>query len=284
MPDRYVLAQGPQSGRGETVAPFPEAVAPAGSGVGDRAMATELDTSVAPVGDFLAWMPSVDVQSALDILEKGGPVVAVLILMSLLATTVVIMKLVQFFWSGVGRSRETEIALEYWIAGRSPEALGAVRRARSPSSIVLAHGLRGMMNGVEERVVREDVDRVGQEQLSRLRSHMRVLESTVQIAPLLGLFGTVIGMISAFQALQDAGADADPAVLAGGIWVALMTTAVGLAVAIPVAFFNYWLEGRIEKERTNIEQALTSLFTRRATSAEVDLDREARMHVVPAAE
>ena len=78
-------------------------------------------------------------------------------------------------------------------------------------------------------------------------------------------------MIEAFQTLQNAGSEADPAVLAGGIWVALLTTAVGLAVAIPVAFILTWFEGRIESERLVMEDAITSLFTGRMTE-----DQDAR--------
>jgi biopolymer transport protein ExbB len=114
---------------------------------------------------------------------------------------------------------------------------------------------------VPEATAREDGERVALEFLWQLRSHLRVLEATSQLAPLLGLFGTVAGMMSAFQALQSTGSDADPAALAGGIWVALITTAVGLAVAIPASFLLYWFEGRIERERSLIESSLTLVFT-----------------------
>ena len=120
--------------------------------------------------------------------------------------------------------------------------------------------MRGVTAGAEERIVREDVERIALAELGKLRSYMRVIEATVQIAPLLGLFGTVIGMISAFQALQTAGSETDPAVLAGGIWVALLTTAVGLAIAIPAAFVNYWLDGRIEREKEHIETTLDTVI------------------------
>ena len=66
---------------------------------------------------------------------------------------------------------------------------------------------------------------------ARLEGGFRLLDSVAQLAPLLGLFGTVLGMIEAFQSLQDAGSQVDPSLLAGGIWVALLTTAVGLALA-----------------------------------------------------
>ena len=114
-------------------------------------------------------------------------------------------------------------------------------------------------------LVREDAERVALEQIASARSYLRAIEAVVQIAPLLGLFGTVIGMIQAFTALQMAGAEADPAVLSGGISVALLTTAVGLAVAIPAAFALHWLEGGVDRLTTNIESALTSLFTGRLT-------------------
>ena len=64
----------------------------------------------------------------------------------------------------------------------------------------------------------------------------------------MGLFGTVLGMITAFKDLQSAGNAVDPSILAGGIWVALLTTAVGLAVAMPVSVILTWFETRVENE------------------------------------
>ena len=95
---------------------------------------------------------------------------------------------------------------------------------------------------------------------ARLESGFRLLDSVAQLAPLLGLFGTVLGMISAFQALQEAGAQVDPSILAGGIWVALLTTAVGLAVAMPTALILSWFESRMDRERVFAQQALHSIL------------------------
>ncbi len=92
---------------------------------------------------------------------------------------------------------------------------------------------------------------------------MRILDLISQIAPLLGLFGTVVGMIDAFHKLQAAGDQVNPATLAGGIWVALLTTAVGLAVAIPVSMALSWFDSRIERQRQVLENALSALFTGR---------------------
>lgn len=218
--------------------------------------------------DSIALLDRFDLQSAGDLIDKGGPVIVILLVLSVVATTVALVKFWQFYRLGVGSGRNADNALAMWIAGKHDEAAASIRDDENPCAFVLAHGMRGVSAGVEERIVREDVERVAMGELGKLRSYMRVIEATVQIAPLLGLFGTVIGMISAFQALQSAGSETDPAVLAGGIWVALLTTAVGLAIAIPAAFINHWFEDRIEREKERMEAALTSLFTLRMTGSD----------------
>jgi len=232
------------------------------------APALDVGTSAGNTNTFYGDLfDKLDAQFAVDLFEKGGPVVAILFALSMIALTVVVLKIWQFTWLGVGSGRKANSALTMWIAGQRDSAYASIKHENNPSALVLAHGMRGVSAGAQERVVQDDVERVALTELSKLRSYMPVIEATVQIAPLLGLFGTVIGMISAFQALQAAGSQTDPAVLAGGIWVALLTTAIGLAIAIPAAFINYWLNGRIESEKQHMEIALTSLFTQRITDA-----------------
>ncbi len=88
-----------------------------------------------------------------------------------------------------------------------------------------------------------------------------------QLAPLLGLFGTVLGMIDAFQAMQAAGGTVEASGLAGGIWKALLTTAAGLAVAMPVITVLQAFERVIDAQRVAMESALTALFTQPAGAA-----------------
>lgn len=95
---------------------------------------------------------------------------------------------------------------------------------------------------------------------AKLERGFRLLDSVAQLAPLLGLFGTVLGMIEAFRALQDAGSQVDPSILAGGIWVALLTTAVGLVVAMPTALVLSWLEQRMETERVIADKAILTVL------------------------
>ena len=80
------------------------------------------------------------------------------------------------------------------------------------------------------------------------------------LAPLLGLFGTVLGMIEAFQAMQAAGSSVDPSTLAGGIWAALLTTAAGLAVAMPTSLILTWFEARLNADRVAANALLARIF------------------------
>lgn len=203
---------------------------------------------------------------AFTLIKDGGFVVAILLAMSIFATTLILMKGAQLLWRRAGAGHRANKAIRLWLNGQEPEAYRLVQKSANPTEHVLSHLMRGLNNTAAENAsIREDIERVALGELARLRTLLRPLDAVIQIAPLLGLFGTVLGMIEAFQTLQTAGSNADPAVLAGGIWVALLTTAVGLAVAIPVAFIVAFFESRIEAERHNMQQAITSLLTRRLT-------------------
>ncbi|QUS56494.1 MotA/TolQ/ExbB proton channel family protein [Pseudovibrio brasiliensis] len=218
----------------------------------------------------------------MDLLAKGGIVVGLLLVISVLALTIVFAKLWQFWVAGVGRHRKAEQAVAFWRVGKRDQAYKIVVTDRSPVSDVLAHAMRGLMKPqVPEEKVREDVERVCFTHLGDLRSYLRALDMIAQIAPLLGLFGTVLGMIGAFQAMADAGSQVDPSTLAGGIWVALLTTAVGLAVAIPASVMLSLFEGRIEREQGAMEKIVTELFTGAVTSIATQTEEVERVGKEP---
>ncbi|MEO0379323.1 MAG: MotA/TolQ/ExbB proton channel family protein, partial [Pseudomonadota bacterium] len=173
--------------------------------------------------------------------DLGGPVVMVLLAVSAVTLAVVLYKLWQFSAAHVGRHRALRDAAAAWDAGDRSSARAALARSQS----YLAPLVEAAFNGTG----RDRLQAMAEERFTKLERGFRYLDSVAQLAPLLGLFGTVLGMISAFQALQDAGAQVDPSILAGGIWVALLTTAVGLVVAMPTALALAWLEGRMDAER-----------------------------------
>lgn len=180
-----------------------------------------------------------------DFLALGGPVVAILLAMSVLALALVLVKLWQFRRAGVGDHRALLAALDQADRGATQAALRQAAEARSHLAplAVLALNATGDTDALRARLTG-----LAEEAIARLQSGFRLLDSIAQVAPLLGLFGTVLGMITAFQALQEAGANVDPSALAGGIWVALLTTAVGLGVAMPAALVLTWFESRVARE------------------------------------
>lgn len=200
----------------------------------------------------------------LRLYDLGGPVVLLLCGLSVVVLTVVLYKLWQFSAAGVGRHRALQEAVDHWDAGQRAEARHALDRSHSYLRPVLAMALDGQADPAR-------LDAEAETRFARLERGFRVLDSIAQLAPLLGLFGTVLGMIAAFQALQEAGSQVDPSILAGGIWVALMTTAVGLAVAMPTAVVLAWFEARMDAERVLAQRALHTVLSPTGRAAEAPL-------------
>jgi len=228
------------------------------------------------IGAMFGWL---DISGVENLIGAGGPVTVILLAMSVITLTVILAKLWQFAVAGVGRDGPLHHALGLWAQGSELAALDQLSGKGGPAARVAAHAMSALTAGAEDARAREDTERVAFGELSKLRAYLRVIEATVQTAPLLGLFGTVLGMIASFRALQGAGAQADPAVLAGGIWVALLTTAVGLAIAIPSALALTWFQGRIERERERIEDAATRVFTSRVAAPASNAAAESRAAV-----
>ncbi len=186
-------------------------------------------------------------------------VFAALAALSVLTLTVVIFKLMQFRRMGVGRHKLGETILDDWLNGRPDEA----QRKAQPGQTVLARVLGAVMSGLRARpgdpAYGEELGRqVALAHLHQFGQRMRLLEAVVQMAPMLGLLGTVIGMIDAFGNLALSQQSSDPRMLAGGIWTALTTTAAGLAIALVAYFVSAWLDGRIDDERQSIELAVSA--------------------------
>lgn len=191
-----------------------------------------------------------------------------LAILSVLALTVTIFKIMQFRRIGVGKSALADQVLDDWLNGRPEEAL---RKAAGGNS-VLTRVLHAVMSGLRARPNEPSyAEELGRQsamvELAAMGGRMRLLESVVQAAPMLGLLGTVIGMIDAFSALSQSAGAVDPAELAGGIWTALTTTAIGLAIALITYFVANWLESRIDGERQDIEMLISAAIHGRVTDS-----------------
>lgn len=190
--------------------------------------------------------------------DLGGPVIVILLAASIYVLAVALYKTWQFRQVGVGRHRALQDAVNAWDAGDRAGAVAHLSRSQSYLVPVVEMALRS---------TREDNDRLvteAERRFAGLERGLRSIETIAQLAPLLGLFGTVLGMIQAFQAMQEAGTQVDPSILAGGIWVALMTTAAGLAVAMPSSLIHSWLEARMDEERGIADHAIQTALRPRA--------------------
>ncbi|TNE67688.1 MAG: MotA/TolQ/ExbB proton channel family protein [Rhodobacteraceae bacterium] len=203
-------------------------------------------------------MPS----DTLDFLISGGPAIWAIAVLSVATLALILWKVWDLLRSGIwSGGRHTEEAVALWQRGETGTARSRLAGRRSLRAR-LAH--RAMeVQGAEhlpDELAREEVERLARGLLKRAATGLRGLELAATIGPLLGLLGTVLGMIAAFQALQAAGARADPAQLAGGIWEALLTTAAGMAVAIPAQVALTWFETVIDGLRHDMEDIATRIF------------------------
>jgi len=109
--------------------------------------------------------------------------------------------------------------------------------------------------------IEKEIDSLKNKEFKQIYSFLPSLEVISQVSPLVGLLGTVIGMIDSFNELELGGSLVDPSILAGGIWTALLTTAMGLIVAIPALVSHYFLEKKINDLMDDFETLISKLST-----------------------
>lgn len=189
-----------------------------------------------------------------DLFIKGGPVMWPLLGCSVIAMTVVTERFL--FWTAIQRSRSREGSqkiLELVRQGKIKEAQRIGRSIQDPVARVLGAGLEqwpdGVMNAVEVQV---------QTELRWMRRYLGVLETIITLSPLLGIYGTITGIIRAFGFLGQGGVP-NPQLVAAGIAEALITTAAGLTIALlAIPPYNFFLS-KTEEMAHEVERQATAL-------------------------
>nr|WP_303623813.1 MotA/TolQ/ExbB proton channel family protein [Shimia sp. CNT1-13L.2] len=192
-------------------------------------------------------------------LRDGGPSIWAISALSVITVALILWKIWHLALIGAWSRGKAVNALARWETGGGTAAFSIVEKRRGLRSQVVAAAIKARLTHNED-TAREETSRVAKNSLADAGSGLRALELIATIAPLLGLLGTVLGMIAAFQALQESGSRADPALLAGGIWEALLTTAAGMAVAIPASAALTWFESVIDRMRRDVEDAAARIF------------------------
>jgi biopolymer transport protein ExbB len=199
-----------------------------------------------------------------EFLIKGGPAIWAIAALSVLTMALILWKIWRLLLLGAWAGRHTEAAVQSWEKGNLATARNTLGTRQSLRAVVARAAMETELDDrFNDSEAREEIQRVARNKLAEARTGLRALELIATTAPLLGLLGTVLGMITAFQTLQEAGARADPAALAGGIWEALLTTAAGMAVAIPAGVALTWFESVADRAQGDMEDAITRILTRR---------------------
>jgi len=192
------------------------------------------------------------------LLMAGGPVIWLLGLMSVVSVALILTRVVRLFPVLSGEARRA-VAIATWASGDRAAAIASLP-AIAPADRVLMAAMAAVNAGARRAVLESDLEWRGNAEVTAMSRHIRLLELIAMVAPLLGLLGTVLGMIRSFQSLAEAEGAANASLLAGGIWEALLTTAAGLIVAIPAAIGASLLAERVDRAAQTIEAAVGQFF------------------------
>ncbi len=190
----------------------------------------------------------------LDIFFKGGPVMYPLLACSIIVMTVIIERAI--FWIGLDFHRNQALVDDVLELCRQ----GDWDMVRAKVAGSKDYMIRVLVSGVLHRdfSMAKAMEAAAAEEIKRMQSHMGVLDTMITVAPLMGILGTVIGIISSFEVLGSVGIEHPQAVTAG-IAQALITTAAGLGIAILSVFPYNYFQARVENGALAIEKYATSL-------------------------
>jgi biopolymer transport protein ExbB len=189
-------------------------------------------------------------------LAKGGLIMVPLLASSVLSLTVILER--GFFWWRLRKTARTSMILQCVNAGNIGQAIELANESRHPIARVLQAGLE-----YRHRSPGSAMEAAAQAELRRVKAYLPVLDTIITLAPLLGLLGTITGMISAFGIVSEAGLG-QPQAITGGVAEALIATATGLCIAIMTLIpYNYFrakiehLTARMEEQATRLELFLS---------------------------
>ncbi len=192
-----------------------------------------------------------------EIWEAGGFMMWPLGTALAIGILIILWKLVDLFIKGGKNKKVLGEADDAIGAGDLSQALSVCEDSGAPAGKVLSAGLNRHEEGTERAT--QAIENAGAIEVAGLEKGLVWLATLSNVAPLLGFLGTVIGMIMAFQAIELAG-EVEATLVAGGIKVALITTAAGLTIAIPINIFHNFFVTRIDRLVINMEESAQKLI------------------------
>jgi biopolymer transport protein ExbB len=195
------------------------------------------------VGGFEGFARRIVGSSLVNLFIQGGFVMWPILLLVIWALATSIWKIIALRYAKVSVHDFLDKLIPLIKEKEIDDAIELCAKTRGPVASILHAGLLKADKGIEE--VEKAIENAGILEMSFLEKGLIALATTINLAPMLGFFGTVVGMIKAFQAVEAAG-EVEPTVVAGGISIALITTAAGLAVAIPIQLVNNFFVSAID--------------------------------------
>jgi biopolymer transport protein ExbB len=192
-----------------------------------------------------------------DFIGKGGPFMWPIITCSMVALAIILERWVRFVRLPSGTRRLASEVADLVRLGRVEDASRTCDGARGPVATVLREYCGALVLSAEQR--EQVAHMAGSRELRVLEQRLRALAAIARISPLLGLLGTVVGLVEAFMVVADHGGHVEASLLAGGIWQALLTTVAGLIVAIPATLFHDWFEGKVDDVAFALTEAVTEV-------------------------
>jgi len=219
----------------------------------------------------MAMMPQVDTtaadtlqstaaggESLLELVFQGGWVMVPIFLLSVVAIYLLVERLLTIRDAQTDPEAVTDRVRQYVRSGDVDGAISYCIQKDVPITRILKQGLERLGRPISE--IQDAVQAAGKYETFELEKRTNMLASIAGVAPMLGFFGTVLGMIRAFQEIQNLQGSVNPSVLAGGIWEALITTAAGLFVGILALLSYNFLLTRIRRLTNDMERSATDFI------------------------
>ena len=192
------------------------------------------------------------------LMDAGGTIMFLIMICAVIACIIIIERLFSFHRAQIDVHEFIHGLFNVLKRKNIVEAVTICDETPGPAAHVLRAAI--LRYDQDEKSLRQAVEEASLAEVPRMEKNMKILGTIAQIAPLLGLLGTVVGMIGLFQEMEQAGALVDTSQLARHIWRALLTTAAGMSVAIPVYGFHNLLVARIEALLLDMDKAASEMI------------------------
>lgn len=195
------------------------------------------------------------------LIVKGGPLMFLILLCSIIAAAVVIERFVRLYRARINTDEFMEDIAETLKRNKVMEAIDKCNAMPGPIAEILKAGI--LKHNRSRAEIKEAIEDAGVHEVPKLEKNLGALATIAHISPLLGLLGTVTGMVRTFQVIEQKAValmPVNPGDLAGGIWEALITTVAGLAVAIPTYVAYNFLVSKVDGLVLEMEKSATDLI------------------------